>query len=55
MFFMTKKHLTACLTSDLKIKYIMCSNVAGSVETIRDEIDRWLNEVGTLEGDDMMV
>ena len=43
------------LKRDFKKKAIICSNVADSVEKIRDEIDRWLNEVDAIVGDTMMI
>ena len=54
-FFVMKKCLTIYLTSDLKTKDIEHSNVVADVENVINEVNCWLNEVSTLEGDSIMI
>ena len=50
-----KKYLKSRLKNDLKSKAIVYSNEATSVQTVREEVDQWLNEVKTLDGGTMMM
>ena len=52
---MTRKHLTACMKIYFKNKVITFSNVSDSDDTIRDQVDQWLNEVGTIDGNSTMI
>ena len=53
--FTMKKTLKRHLKTYFKKKAIIYSKIDHSVETIRYEIYRWLNDVDSIEGDTIMI